>query len=766
MSEESLDVPPEQGAKPHDVAPAHVNVVEVAQPRWLFGVFRLAIPDPQDPSATITTLDPAEKTRRPGCITFAKRSWKMAGVPASFDMDDVDVVLADPMPQLAVRHVRLLEFDAFTARYVRVEAPVGPQATVTIAWRDDVHPAVDENGDVVVDAAPALVDDSQRPEFAIAGNGLPLTVKCTGLPGLRTVQGPAPTVPHPIKGGLQDIVQGTALYAARLPNEIWLELGHFNAGGDKIGHDVALVTIAPVLFPSALEKPRRVFLMFNEDKSEQVDEHTSETTPGNYGFASDMCVAAAGAGVATVGIVSGEGSSLWLRDYFLLGYLRKPGERTEVAVHTRRVLEDPFARPVDLLDIALYMDLHFDLANGGGAGTFDSGGNVMASPPVTATTQARDDGYGPPLPLQRAARFGKLVFGDRGSGDRRPHATVRKWLEAQLMQPLLPVDTSWLAVGHVDEIVSFARAKDGKATMFIAWPDDAIRILVATLDVLDSYRGTFAADFAPELLHVRPPRSRATAQHPAPYFPSLSLEAMLSAFSIGNDPARPLRRDACVSQQRLDGILARLEHGLATNASGIAVVKLPVLFDPNAVLTRATMPNAVNMVPLGTHLILPKPWGPRVHREVAGRVLVELGLDDKGLGRFETETLWLDPNEQLIDIARRLGARRQRDVTEAAPLTSAWSEEGQRKTEKAKLPHGWRRHEFHVGNVDVFEAYLCKLLEPRGFTVSFVDDFERYHLLGGEVHCATNVLHDDHEGVDPWWVGYDQHVTNLRRVYP
>ncbi|MCA9582874.1 MAG: hypothetical protein KC416_13840, partial [Myxococcales bacterium] len=74
-----------------------------------------------------------------------------------------------------------------------------------------------------------------------------------------------------------------------------------------------------------------------------------------------------------------------------------------------------------------------------GATTFDSFGNLEASPPVTVN--------GVEYP------FGRIYWGRRGNYG--PNSALRTQLANQDVQKPFEVDTSWLCVGHIDEITSF-----------------------------------------------------------------------------------------------------------------------------------------------------------------------------------------------------------------------------------------------------------------------------------------------------------------------
>jgi protein-arginine deiminase len=43
-----------------------------------------------------------------------------------------------------------------------------------------------------------------------------------------------------------------------------------------------------------------------------------------------------------------------------------------------------------------------------------------------------------------------------------------------------------------------------------------------------------------------------------------------------------------------------------------------------------------------------------------------------------------------------------------------------------------------VGGVDIFEKQMTDQLTPFGITVDFIEDWDDYHAVEGEVHCGTN----------------------------
>ena len=65
------------------------------------------------------------------------------------------------------------------------------------------------------------------------------------------------------------------------------------------------------------------------------------------------------------------------------------------------------------------------------------------------------------------------------------------------------------------------------------------------------------------------------------------------------------------------------------------------------------------------------------------------------------------------------------------------------KTVAAPRPHGPK-----INGVDIFEDQMVKALAPYGISVKFVEDWDLYHRLLGEVHCGSNA---DRAVTTKWW---------------
>ncbi|MBO2450120.1 hypothetical protein J4573_23660 [Actinomadura barringtoniae] len=272
---------------------------------------------------------------------------------------------------------------------------------------------------------------------------------------------------------------------------------------------------------------------------------------------------------------------------------------------------------------------------------------------------------------------------------------VRGFLEAQGVQPILPIDTSWLEVGHIDEVVTTvaAPATARGFAMPVVSPGLAVDLLTAAQNVQDS---------GPGGEHAR-------------------VTGLFHGLTWGQDQPATMSVDEALRVHRetnedlqigkLIPIEQRLIDGLALDPE--AIVRLPVLFawlplrqtaafgvafDGIHNRTFALTPNVVNMLAVGDHLLIPRPHGPRMSPADAETALKTAG------------------------------------VTGAA-------------TGEPRLPVG------EDGRVDLFEACTSTVLAPLGVTVHYIETWDAYHQYLGELHCATNVVRRppelDHDG--PYW---------------
>lgn len=242
-------------------------------------------------------------------------------------------------------------------------------------------------------------------------------------------------------------------------------------------------------------------------------------------------------------------------------------------------------------------------------------GNLEVTPPHTDRTGRR-------FP------YGRVLTGKQG--DLGMHPAVMAFLEAQGLQwPPIEVDTSWLIIGHVDEVVNFVPARNRSGFKVLLPSPQAARNLLDDL-VARGLGGAPVFENSRDAMTVLELRDRIAASDE-----NRSIDATIAA------------------------IRAQLRSELELDEDDF--VLLPVLFERGG----AVIPNAVNCIVADGHVVATDPRGPR-----------------------------------------------------------------------------------HDGK-DVFQEAIRQALSGCDVDVAFVDAWDAYHSMGGEVHCGTNAFR---RLADPaWW---------------
>jgi hypothetical protein len=268
---------------------------------------------------------------------------------------------------------------------------------------------------------------------------------------------------------------------------------------------------------------------------------------------------------------------IWFQDTTEIGYATDGKRVMRIALHGNRgwELDNLFAKAFLGKDSGV---VHPGSYRGRSAEWIDWFGNLEVSPPLKAGGRTYPNGR---------------IYAGRQDG-RAMHPEVISFLEAQGAQaPVLWLDTSWLVIGHVDEIVSWVPSRVGNAyRMLVPSPRLALEILrKAEKDapgcVLN--RGTKRDDTEKgEFVEV-------------PVATALKDSALLAAQGF--------------AQGKIDGVRRTLQAGLGIADSDI--IEIPVLFGtaPGRFAGRydALTTNMVNSLLVNDTLIVPDPHGPLVN---------------------------------------------------------------------------------------------------------------------------------------------------------
>ncbi|XP_050178210.1 protein-arginine deiminase type-1-like [Myiozetetes cayanensis] len=258
----------------------------------------------------------------------------------------------------------------------------------------------------------------------------------------------------------------------------------------------------------------------------------------------------------------------WIQDEVEFGYVQAPHKTFPV------VFDSPRDRGLKDFPIKKILGPDFGYVARQapeGASDLDSFGNLEVSPPVTVR--------GKEYPL------GRILIGSSFPrfGGRRMAKAVKDFLVAQKVQAPVELFSDWLHVGHVDEFLSFVPAPDRKGfRLLLASPSACYQLLKEKQE-----EGYGEAVMFQGLEEV-----------PKPTINEILTNEGLRKFNC--------YVQSCISWNR--DILKR--------ALGLAepdIVDIPQLFHGDVASgAEAFFPDMVNMLVLGRHLGIPKPFGPVV----------------------------------------------------------------------------------------------------------------------------------------------------------
>uniref|UniRef100_A0A670ZWB6 protein-arginine deiminase n=1 Tax=Pseudonaja textilis TaxID=8673 RepID=A0A670ZWB6_PSETE len=285
----------------------------------------------------------------------------------------------------------------------------------------------------------------------------------------------------------------------------------------------------------------------------------------------------------------------WIQDEMEFGYTQAPHKTFPVVFDSprnKKLKDFPFKAILGPDFGYVKRELSPDMSGS----SLDSFGNLEVSPPVTVKSKE--------YPL------GRILIG--APFPRPMSKLVKDFLKSQVVQSPIELYTDWLFVGHVDEILSFVPAPDQKG----------FRLLLA------SPRACF------KLLKEKENEGHGKAKMPEGRLPRSISEIIADRFlKKWNEYCQK-----CIDWNRN---ILKEELGLAEED----IIEIPQLFHPFLQIPRVLVPH-VNMIVLGKHLGIPKPFGPIIdgqcclEKEVR-RLLEPLGLSCNFIDDYGTYYLKL-----------------------------------------------------------------------------------------------------------------------------
>ncbi|KAF7466523.1 Hypothetical predicted protein [Marmota monax] len=178
---------------------------------------------------------------------------------------------------------------------------------------------------------------------------------------------------------------------------------------------------------------------------------------------------------------------------------------------------------------------------------------------------------------------------------------VRDFLWAQQVQAPVQLYSDWLSVGHVDEFLNFVPTSDQKGfRLLLASPSACLRLFQEKRD---------------------------EGHGEAAQFEGLKDQAKRSINDMLAD--KRLRSDSLYVQRCIDWNREVLKRELGLAEADI--VDIPQLFSLQGTRAEAFFPDMVNMVVLGQHLGIPKPYGPLINGRCCLEEEVRALLEPLGL---------------------------------------------------------------------------------------------------------------------------------------
>ncbi|XP_015268053.1 PREDICTED: protein-arginine deiminase type-1-like [Gekko japonicus] len=280
----------------------------------------------------------------------------------------------------------------------------------------------------------------------------------------------------------------------------------------------------------------------------------------------------------------------WIQDEMEFGYMEAPHKLFPV------VFDSPRNRDLDAY-VKKFLGPDFGYVtrepkNQSDVSDLDSFGNLDVSPPVTVE--------GKEYPLGRILIGNSLPGALEGAGSRKMSQVVRDFLYAQKVQSPVELYSDWLSVGHVDEFLTFVPAPDRKG----------FRLLLASpFACYKLFKEKQSEGYGDVLLESSNKERKKT------------IDEILKN--------KTYYRDNTYAQKCIDWNRCILKRKLGLSEGDI--IDIPQLFTLNWSRAEAAFPNMVNMLVLGKHLGIPKPFGPIIDGQCCLEAEVRSLLEPLGL---------------------------------------------------------------------------------------------------------------------------------------
>ena len=337
-----------------------------------------------------------------------------------------------------------------------------------------------------------------------------------------------------------------------------LSVSVVDESGERLAENRLTCRVAPFLLASALDPVEELYIVRNP-----MTEHVVDTLRAIVPQTSAM--------LSEVTVANSIDADVWMQDTVEIGRFclptadgvqQVPGVLTGLRTHDHELDCKPLDRGVRAYFNARNMILIDAGERRPDSRWIDWYGNLELSPPVTT-----QDG--------RHFPYGRILTGRQH--ELGLHPDVMAFLERQQVQwPPVIVDTSWLLIGHVDEVVNFVPAAN----------EVGFRVLMPSVYLAKAILNELAWDGLDDL----------------PVFAGCSGE--MSVEQLTDEIA------VSVENQQIEETLRAIKAMLCRELGLVEehFIDVPTLFKEGM----AVIPNMVNGVTINGHYILPDPHGPVV----------------------------------------------------------------------------------------------------------------------------------------------------------
>lgn len=297
--------------------------------------------------------------------------------------------------------------------------------------------------------------------------------------------------------------------------------------------------------------------------------------------------------------------------------------------------------------------------------------------------------------------FGRIYYGSSKTKKKELLKQAQVMLMSQKVQKPFVLDTNFLDLGHVDEILSFVPCPKGPPKAWKAvmpepwWALTLLEIANKIHPEASVFGGKRFVDQA-DIPHKLPGTIEAFWDD----------SMTLGLITVKGEP---------LAEEGEKGLFAaRQELKKQIGLTNDRIIKLPVAFCVGrSGGTGFLTGNTVNMLVIGNRCIMAKPFGP----VMPCRLLKKwVALDSKDENSMESLLRGCrSPDPFPCDLLKQ--------------AIEKLSDEGER---------------------DIFEVLIEEQLRAEGLEPHFIDTWDAYHSSGGGIHCATNCLRDPGDDVK-WW---------------